>query len=199
MPYDFRIQGQMSLETRQAYQAGLQLNQDLNRLMSETSINLNTDNLSAANKQVLELQSNLRAALNPSRGTIDLAMLKQQLDKSGTSLQSYATTLSKYGKDGQQAFLSLTKQIAAAEAPATRLSQGLKNAGEQFKRTIGWQLSSSAIHGVMSTYSQAIGYAKELNRSLTDIRIVTGQSQAQMAQFAKTANVAAKNLSSTTT
>ena len=199
MPYDFRIQGQMSLETRQAYQAGLQLNQDLNRLMSETSINLNTDNLSAANKQVLELQSNLRAALNPSRGTIDLAMLKQQLDKSDTSLQSYAATLSKYGKDGQQAFLSLTKQIAAAEAPATRLSQGLKNAGEQFKRTIGWQLSSSAIHGVMSTYSQAIGYAKELNRSLTDIRIVTGQSQAQMAQFAKTANVAAKNLSSTTT
>ena len=199
MPYDFHIQGQMSLETRQAYQAGLQLNQDLNRLMSETSINLNTDNLSAANKQVLELQSNLRAALNPSRGTIDLAMLKQQLDRSGTSLQSYAATLSKYGKDGQQAFLSLTKQIAAAEAPTTRLSQGLKNAGEQFKRTIGWQLSSSAIHGVMSTYSQAIGYAKELNRSLTDIRIVTGQSQAQMAQFAKTANVAAKNLSSTTT
>lgn len=199
MPYDFRIQGQMSLETRQAYQAGLQLNQDLNRLMSETSINLNTDNLSAANKQVLELQSNLRAALNPSRGTIDLAMLKQQLDQSGTSLQSYAATLSKYGKDGQQAFLSLTKQIAAAEAPTTRLSQGLKNAGEQFKRTIGWQLSSSAIHGVMSTYSQAIGYAKELNRSLTDIRIVTGQSQAQMAQFAKTANIAAKNLSSTTT
>ena len=199
MPYDFRIQGQMSLETRQAYQAGLQLNQDLNRLMSETSINLNTDNLSAANKQVLELQSNLRAALNPSRGTIDLAMLKQQLDRSGTSLQSYAATLSKYGKDGQQAFLSLTKQIAAAEAPTTRLSQGLKNAGEQFKRTIGWQLSSSAIHGVMSTYSQAIGYAKELNRSLTDIRIVTGQSQAQMAQFAKQANVAAKGLSSTTT
>ena len=199
MPYDFRIQGQMSLETRQAYQAGLQLNQDLNRLMSETSINLNTDNLSAANKQVLELQSNLRAALNPSRGTIDLAMLKQQLDRSGTSLQKYAVTLSKYGKDGQQAFLSLTKQIAAAEAPTTRLSQGLKNAGEQLKRTVGWQLSSSAIHGVMSTYSQAIGYAKELNRSLTDIRIVTGQSQAQMAQFAKTANVAAKNLSSTTT
>ena len=51
----------------------------------------------------------------------------------------------------------------------------------------------------MSTYSQAIGYAKELNRSLTDIRIVTGQSQAQMANFAKYANAAAKNLSSTTT
>ena len=199
MPYDFNIYGRMSLETRQAYQAGLQLNQDLNRLMSETSIKLNTDNLVSANKQVLELQSNLRAALNPTRGTIDLAMLSQQLDRSGTSLTQYAANLNKYGKDGQQAFISLTKQIAAAEAPTTRLSQRVKDAGEQLKRTIGWQVSSSAIHGVISTYNQAIGYAKELNRSLTDIRIVTGQSNVQMANFAKYANSAAKSLSSTTT
>lgn len=198
-PYDFYINGGMNLETRQARAAGLQLHQDLNHLMSDVSINIKRDNIIQANKDVLQLQQNLNAAMNPSKGTIDLAMLQTQLGKTGASLTNYAGSLAKYGKEGQQAFLSLTKSIAAAEAPTTRLSQGLKNAGEQLKRTIGWQLSSSAIHGVMSTYSQAIGYAKELNRSLTDIRIVTGQSQAQMANFAKYANVAAKNLSSTTT
>ena len=199
MSYDSYMQLGVGLETRQALQSGIQLHQDLNRLMSDVSINIKRDDIVQTNKDILQLRQNLNAAMNPSRGTLDLSMFQTQIDKSQKSLVDYAGSLAKYGKDGQQTFLSLTKAISSAEAPTTRLSQGLKDAGEQLKRTIGWQLSSSAIHGVMSTYSQAIGYAKELNRSLTDIRIVTGQSQAQMANFAKYANVAAKNLSSTTT
>jgi hypothetical protein len=44
-----------------------------------------------------------------------------------------------------------------------------------------------------------VTYAKELDKSLTDIRIVTGKSADEMAKFAKSANVAAKELSTTTT
>jgi hypothetical protein len=33
-----------------------------------------------------------------------------------------------------------------------------------------------------------MGYAQDLNKSLTDIRIVTGQSSEQMANFAREAN-----------
>ena len=200
MPHDdFEFKGRVTLDTLRARQAGMQLNYDLGKLLSETSVKLNTDSIVKANKEVIQLQQNLKTAMNPVKGTLDLAMFDTQLERSNRNLVSYAQSLSKYGRDGADAYLSLTRAISSAEAPTTRLSQGLKNAGEQLKRTIGWQLSSSAIHGVMSTYSQAIGYAKELNRSLTDIRIVTGQSQAQMAQFAKQANAAAKGLSSTTT
>ena len=204
MPYEMyeremRMRAKLSLDTRRALAAGQELGYNLNKVLSNNTLKVNSDSIIQANKDVIMLQQNLQAALNPTRGTIDLAMFDTQLQKSGKNLTAYAQSLSKYGKDGADAYISLTKAISAAEAPTTRLSQGLKDAGEQLKRTIGWQLSSSAIHGVMSTYSQAIGYAKELNRSLTDIRIVTGQSQAQMANFAKYANVAAKNLSSTTT
>ena len=69
---------------------------------------------------------------------------------------------------------------------------------DNLKKTAGWQISSSIIHGVMGQYQQAIGYAKALDKSLTDIRIVTGQSADQMARFAKEANAAAKKLSTTT-
>ena len=202
MPYEereMRMRAKLSLDTRRALVAGQELGYNLNKVLSNNTLKVNSDSIVQANKDVIMLQQNLQAALNPTRGTIDLAMFDTQLQKSGKSLTAYAQSLSKYGRDGADAYISLTKAISAAEAPTTRLSQGLKNAGDQLKRTIGWQLSSSAIHGVMSTYSQAIGYAKELNRSLTDIRIVTGQSQAQMANFAKYANTAAKNLSSTTT
>ncbi len=200
MPYDFYIQGGVGLDTRQAHQAKINLDQELHNLQSsKLSIQVDSSAILQANKDILQLQSHLNAAMNPTRHTLDLSMFQTQLDKTKDSMVGYAKSLKAYGSDGQQSFLALTKTIAAAEAPTTRLSQGLKNAGEQFKRTIGWQLSSSAIHGVMSTYSQAINYAKELNRSLTDIRIVTGKSQEQMANFARYANTAAKGLSSTTT
>ena len=200
MPYDFYIQGGVGLDTRQAHQAKINLDQELHNLQSSRlSLQVDSTAILQANKDILQLQSNLNAAMNPTRHTLDLSMFQTQLKDTNASMVGYANSLKAYGRDGQQSFLALTKTIAAAEAPTTRLSQGLKNAGEQFKRTIGWQLSSSAIHGVMSTYSQAISYAKELNRSLTDIRIVTGKSQEQMANFARYANTAAKGLSSTTT
>jgi len=64
--------------------------------------------------------------------------------------------------------------------------------------TIKWQASSSLIHGLMSSISGAISYAKNLNSTLNDIRIVTGQSSDDMAKFAQAANRAAKELATST-
>jgi hypothetical protein len=44
------------------------------------------------------------------------------------------------------------------------------------KKTMGWHISSSVINNFSKGLSSAYGYAKDLNRSLNDIRIVTGQS-----------------------
>jgi hypothetical protein len=55
------------------------------------------------------------------------------------------------------------------------------------------------IHGIIGGVKSAVGYAKDLNKSLTDIRIVTGSSADEMARFAQRANDAAKKLSTTTT
>lgn len=44
----------------------------------------------------------------------------------------------------------------------------------------------------------AYGYAQDLNKSLNSIRIVSGQSADQMAQFAEQANKSAQALSTST-
>jgi len=67
------------------------------------------------------------------------------------------------------------------------------------KNTARWQISSSILHGFMGAVSSAYGYAQDLNESLNNIRIVTGNSTEEMAKFAKEANKAAKALSTTTT
>ena len=71
--------------------------------------------------------------------------------------------------------------------------------GTVLANTIRWQLSSSMIHGFMNAISTAYGYAKDLNKTLTDIRIVAPEKSLEdMARFAKLANQQAKELSSTT-
>jgi TP901 family phage tail tape measure protein len=51
----------------------------------------------------------------------------------------------------------------------------------------------------MGALQTAYGYSQDLNRSLNDIRIVTGYSADKMADFAERANKAAQALSTTTT
>jgi TP901 family phage tail tape measure protein len=70
--------------------------------------------------------------------------------------------------------------------------------GTVLKNTVKWQFSSSMLHGVIGATQKAFSYAKDLNASLNDIRIVTGASADEMDKFAAKAQKAAKALSATT-
>ena len=60
-------------------------------------------------------------------------------------------------------------------------------------------MSSSILHGLVGALEGAYGYAQDLNKSLTDIAIVTGRSTDQMAAFAEQANRSAQALNVSTT
>ena len=115
------------------------------------------------------------------------------------SLEQYRKSLITLGPEGQKAFVNLATAISRAEVPLKRTSTLMQNLGVTLKNTIKWQLSSTAIHSFMGAIQSAWGYAQDLNESLNNIRIVTGQNIDQMAQFAEKANQAAKALSATTT
>jgi TP901 family phage tail tape measure protein len=93
----------------------------------------------------------------------------------------------------------LANSVVAAEVPIRRAHGALEELWVTMKNTMRWQITSSAMHGFMGAISTAYGYAQDLNESLNNIRIVSGQSVEQMADFAKEANKAAKILSTTTT
>jgi hypothetical protein len=83
--------------------------------------------------------------------------------------------------------------------PLRRSNTLLHEFGTTLMNTARWQISSSILHGFMGAVSSAYGYAQDLNESLNNIRIVTGQNTESMAAFAERANKAAKALSTTTT
>ena len=157
-----------------------------------------TDDIRRASQAAAELQAHLNKAYNAKTGNLDFSKLNQSISQSGKSLSQYGDQLRKLGPAGQQAFASLASSVAQAEVPIRRSNQLVNNLATTLKNTARWQLSSSILHGFMGSLQSAYGYAKDLDKSLTNIRIVTGQSTDQMRQFAVQANKAAKELSTTT-
>lgn len=146
-----------------------------------------------------ELQAKLESAVNVKTGKLDLNKFNSSLKQGKTSLQDYAISLSKLGEQGVEAFNQVANAIVHAEAPIFRVNSKIKELGVSLANTARWQLSSSIVHGLIGGMQKAYYYAQSLNRSLNDIRIVTGYSAEQMKDFALEANKAAKALSTTTT
>lgn len=158
-----------------------------------------TKDLEKATKAAAELKVQLDKATNPKTGNLDFSKLNESLARSGKSLTDYGNQLRKLGPAGQQAFQNLASSVANSEVPLKRSNQLLTEFATTLKNTARWQISSSILHGFMGTLSSAYRYAQDLNESLNNIRIVTGQSVDQMAKFAEQANQSARALSTTTT
>lgn len=157
-----------------------------------------SDEIAKASKAAAELSAHLSQATNMKTGTLDFTKLNDSIKKSGQSLANYGEQLLKLGPSGQQAFQKLATAVSNSEIPVRRISNTLREMGTVLKNTIKWQISSSAIHSFMGAVQSAYGYAQDLNESLNNIRIVTGQNIEQMERFAATANKAAKALSAST-
>ena len=157
-----------------------------------------TPQIQKATQDALALKVALQNATNVNTGKLNLNKFQQQMKSSGMSAQSLAASLSQLGPQGAQAFNQLTRAIAISERKVFSLSGGLKSLAGTFFNTVRWSLASSAIQGVTSAISKTIDYAKELDTSLNNIRIVTGKGANEMARFAREANNMAKQLSTTT-
>lgn len=194
---------QFNADTAQAKSQIQQLQDSLTKLLDVSSKGDSqmplTKSILEAQNQATQLKISLQEATNVKTGNLDLSKFSQSLKNSGMTLEQYRKSLTSLGPEGQKAFVNLATAISKAEVPLKRTSTLMQDLGVTLKNTIKWQLSSSAVHGFMGAIQSAWGYAQDLNQSLNNIRIVTGQNVEQMAAFADKANAAAKALSTTTT
>lgn len=164
-----------------------------------TSINRGiTKEIQEASRAAATLQSALQKATNASTGQLDLRVFNSTIERSGNSIEDLGKKLTNIGGDGRLAFANLTDQIIKAEEPIRQTSKMMDSLFRTMANSVKWQLSATAVYGIMDAISGAYQYAVDLDTSLNNIRIVSGQSAEQMAQFAEYANQAAKSLSTTT-
>ena len=175
-----------------------QLTNLINNPKSMNSLGI-TKEIQEASIAVATLKTQLENAINVNTGKLDLGRLNQSLKESGYQIKDYKNALLALGPEGQKAFATLAQSITTAEVPLRRSSALLREFGTTLKNTTRWQISSSVVHGFMGAIQSAYGYAQDLNESLNNIRIVTGQSVDEMAKFAEKANASARALSTTTT
>ena len=184
-----RFTYEINADIGQAKKAINDLQQSIEKL-SKAQINTNyldkdINNVVAAAK---ELEHHLNAALNQNTGKLNLNAFTSSLEQSNISAKDLMQTLLQGGSAGQQTFASLANAIAQSEVPLRRANKTLQDFATTLKNTVKWEISSTMVHGLESALSGAVSYAKNLNTSLTNIRIVTGQSVDDMARFAKEAS-----------
>lgn len=197
-----RVNLDFTATTSQAEAALSRLNTNLRNISSQTNLDTGglrlPEQLNTASVAAIKLRENLQNAINVDTGRLDLSKFNHEMEKSGMSLKQYRDALVSLGPTGQAAFMDLSKAILASETPLKQTNVLVDKLWDSLKRTAGWQLSSTAIHAFVGAISTAYNYAQDLNKSLNDIRIVTGYGSDRMAEFAKNANKAAKQLSATT-
>lgn len=175
-----------------------ELVKSLQSIQSKPTDLVNTDSIKTASKAALELQEHLRKAVNVDTGKLDLSRFVTSLNSSKKTLEDYRIALNRIGPEGNRAFIQLAHNINNSETSTVRLNKTMQNFLTTLKNTVKWQISSNITHGLESTISHAYNYAKQLDGVLNDIRIVSGKSAEEMANFAVAANRSAQELSTTT-
>ena len=160
---------------------------------------LNSKSVNDAVADLQKLRSMLNSSFNSSLGMFDFKKFSGQLAQSGKTLQSYYSTFSKAGAQGQQAFAGMVAQLGKLD---TNLRQTSKTADKIFNtlgNTVRWGVIASGFQYMMNSVHNTVQYMRDLDESLTNIRLVSNYSKEEMRDFALYANEAAKSLGNTTT
>lgn len=194
-------------DTAQAKTQIEQLQQSLSKLTATSGTVQNNGNLlgldpksiSEANLQIAQLQTALKGAFNTKTEKLDLGLFQNSLKQAGLSVQDLSKTFASLGPQGVETFTQLSKTIASAEAPVIRLGDGIRSFMTTLANSARYMVATRALNTMAGTIMNALNYAKDLDKSLNNIAIVTGASSEKMAEFAAQANKAAQRLSVTTT
>lgn len=154
--------------------------------------------LQQAGKTATQLDAILEKCFNQDLGTLNVTRFNQELKKSNLTTTQIKADLAGAGATGAMAFNNLGSSILKTNIQLKQTSKLLDSLAISMSNTVKWGITSSIFNTVTGSISKSVTYAKQLDTSLNDIRIVTGKSKQEMAEFAVEANNAAKALSAST-
>ena len=157
-----------------------------------------TETLRQVKTQATNVENALKKAFNTKLNTLNIEQFNKTLKNSGSSISQVQQAFSQVGAAGQAAFNNVATQILNTNVQLRQSNKLLDSMATSMANTIKWSITSSIVNNITQSIQNAYYYAKDLDRSLTDIRIVTGDSADQMQRFANTANSAAKDLGRST-
>ena len=172
---------------------------DLSKMTGQTNTNKLKRQLNQAKKAAKDTEAALKAAYNPKLNTYNIDTFKSVIKQTYGNVDVLRSKLLQAGPAGERAFNSAMHSVTKFNTEVKQSHTLLNKLGTTLANTIKWNISASLMNGVTQSIQQAWGFAKNLDSSLNDIRIVTGKSADEMARFAERANAVASNLGKGTT
>ena len=158
---------------------------------------LSPSQVSAATKDIQQLQNAFSKAFDPNLGMLNLKTFQKEL--SGLNVDSLRQSFSSAGVQGTQLFNNMIGQIGKMDTSFRNLSSTTDKIFNTMGNTVRWGVTASIFQRIQNSLYGAVEYVQQLDRSLNDIRIVSGQSAEQMRDFSLYANEAAQSIGQTTT
>lgn len=165
---------------------------------SSTGMEEMQNRLNAAKESAAELSLMLENSFNADLGKLNLSTFESQLAKSGKSLQTIQANLAGIGEKGKAAFQQVAAEVLTTNSQLQKSETFLDKMSETMGNTIKWGISSSIMKNFTTSIQQAYRYVQNLDYSLNQIRIVSGESAEHMDEFAVKANASAKALGAAT-
>lgn len=134
----------------------------------------------------------------------ELGKLKQgfdDLNKSnslGKAVKNFNTNLSKNLKSSTSDVKNFSEGFASIEGPIKRSETALDKFGRTLANSLRYNLVNNFVDAVLSKGQEVITFLEDVDENLTNIRIVSGKSQSEMAGFLETSMDTAKGLGSVT-
>ena len=198
----YSIQLGLDKQSAQEVKTAIQnLEKEIDKIEEKGKKNNDTSLIKKANekrKELEQLNKIVNGAWNEKLDRADPYKLNDGLRQLYGNMNNFQRSMASAGVDGQKIFGNLSSSILGANTQMTQSSKILNKIAESFGKTLGWGITSSVVNRFSRAIQGAWGYVQHLDKSLNDIRIVSGESAANMEKFAKQANAAAKTLGTST-
>ena len=145
-----------------------------------------------------KVQIALEKAFNPTLNTTNIKTFQSELQKTVGSIDQVYNKLKLAGPQGEVAFHQMATEVLTTNLKLKETNSLIDSMGKTMVNTVKWGIASSIMNTFTQSVQGAFQYVQSLEKSLTNIRIVTGDSTEKMAQFAEQANRSAQALGRST-
>jgi hypothetical protein len=132
---------------------------------------------------VQKLQDALTKAFNPKLGVINGQQLQKEIGNIG--LDTLISDLDKAGASGQIAINNMVGGLGRIHTNLNTISSAVDKVVNTFGNTVRWGITASIFETMSNNLRRSVEYVQDLDTSLNNIQIVSGQSNEQMKSFAE--------------
>lgn len=145
--------------------------------------------------RIQQVQQALSKSFNTNLNLIDLSAFKKELG--GLSFGELQSTMNKI-PEGAKAFNSILGTVGQIDTGFKNISSLSDKIMNTFGNTVRWGVTASIFQTIQNSLYRSVDYVKELDTSLNNIQIVTGETSSNLNEWAKSANEAAAQLGAST-